>query len=152
MKPPSSRSLQRGVAAVELALTLPVIMLLLAYIVFYGRVLYNYEVAQKAARDAVRYLSSAAAVNMRSAAQAGNEVAVAQAIATAELAGLNPGAGNGPFVFVQCDGLPCMGLALPSLVRVDVQIVVRNDIFGYYVPYLGDSLLQARSTMRYVGN
>ncbi|MFS2003898.1 TadE/TadG family type IV pilus assembly protein [Duganella sp. CT11-25] len=152
MRPQAQGRRQRGAAAVELALTLPVLLMLLAYIMFYGRVLYNYEVAQKAARDAVRYLSSAAAVNMRSTAQAANEVAVAQAIANAELAGLNPGPGNGPFVFIRCDGLPCLGLALPNLVRVDIQIVVQNDIFGYYVPYLGSSLLQAGSTMRYVGN
>jgi hypothetical protein len=149
---PQTQRRQRGAAAVELAVTLPALMLLLAYIVFYGRVLYNYEVAQKAAHDAARYLSSAAVVNLRSAAQAGNEVAVAQAIANAELAGLNPGPDNGPFVFAQCDGLPCLGLAQPNLVSVSVQIVVQNDIFGYYVPYLGNSLLQARSTMRYVGN
>jgi hypothetical protein len=152
MRPAILPGRQRGIAAVELALTLPVLLTLLAYLVFYGRVLYNYEVAQKAAHDAARYLSGAAAINMRNTTQAANEVAVAQAIANAELAGLNPGAGNGPFVFIQCDGLPCLGLSLPNQVGVNVQIVVQNDIFGYYVPYLGDTLLQARSSMRYVGN
>jgi hypothetical protein len=152
MRPQAHGDGQRGAAAVELALTLPVLLMLLAYIVFYGRVLYNYEVAQKAAHDAVRYLSSAAAVNMRNPAQVGNEVAVAQAIVNAELAGLNPGPGNGPFVFIQCDGVQCLGMSLPGLVKVEVQIRVQNDIFGYYTPYMGDSWLQARSTMRYVGN
>jgi hypothetical protein len=152
MSPCASHGRQRGAVAVELALTLPVLLMLLAYIVFYGRVLYNYEVAHKAARDAARYISSAAAINMRNTTQVGKEVAVAQAIANAELAVLNPGAGSGPFVFIRCDSLPCLGLALPNQVGVSVQIVVRNDIFGYYVPYLGDTLLQANSTMRYVGN
>jgi hypothetical protein len=152
MRPPTRGRRQRGAAAVELALTLPVLMILLGYIVFYGRVLYNYEVAQKAAHDAARYLSSAAAVNMRSTAQVGNEVAVTQAIANAELAGLNPGPGNGPFVFIQCDGVQCLGMSLPVTVKVEIQILVRNDIFGYYMPYTGDSWLQARSVMRYVGN
>ena len=48
---------QRGVAIIEFALILP-LLLLLSFITFeFGRALYQYNVLVKSARDAVRYLS-----------------------------------------------------------------------------------------------
>jgi len=54
--PPRHRH-QRGVAIIEFALILP-LLLLLSFITFeFGRALYQYNVLVKSARDAVRYLS-----------------------------------------------------------------------------------------------
>jgi Flp pilus assembly protein TadG len=148
----SNRQRQQGTVLVELALTLPVLLALLAAIVFYGRVLYNYDVVQKASRDAVRYLSSAAASNMQSATRAGYETAVATAIAAQELADLNPGEDNGPFIYTACDGYPCTGPNLPTMVLVNVKVTVHNGTLGDYAPYMPDITLEANNTMRYVGN
>ena len=52
------RQQQRGVAIIEFALILP-LLLLLTFITFeFGRALYQYNVLVKSARDAVRYLST----------------------------------------------------------------------------------------------
>ena len=56
--PPPHRAQQRGVAIVEFALILP-LLLLLSFITFeFGRAFYQYNVLVKSARDAVRFLST----------------------------------------------------------------------------------------------
>lgn len=57
MKPIMKPSKQRGVAAVELALILPVMLILVFGITELGRALYQYNGLVKATRGAVRYLS-----------------------------------------------------------------------------------------------
>ena len=55
--PAGHRGHQRGVAIIEFALILP-LLLLLSFITFeFGRALYQYNVLVKSARDSVRYLS-----------------------------------------------------------------------------------------------
>lgn len=49
---------QRGVAAVELAFILPILLIMLSGIVEYGRALWYYDALAKGARDAARYLST----------------------------------------------------------------------------------------------
>ena len=51
---------QRGVAMVELAITLPLLLLLLLAIAEFGRMLYHYNNLLQANRDAVRYLAGEA--------------------------------------------------------------------------------------------
>lgn len=48
---------ERGSALVEIALVMPILLLLLCGIVEFGRVFHSYIVVQQAARDAVRYAS-----------------------------------------------------------------------------------------------
>jgi Flp pilus assembly protein TadG len=48
---------QRGVALIELALIIPLLMLLTFITTEFGRAVYEYNTLTKAARDAVRYLS-----------------------------------------------------------------------------------------------
>ena len=54
----SLRRLQRGVAAVELALVLPVLLLLIFTTTEFGRAVYHYGVLTHSVRQAVRYLST----------------------------------------------------------------------------------------------
>lgn len=144
---------QGGSALIELVVfVLPGLLLLLAYAVFYGRVLYHYEVAQKAAHHAARYLAGAAIINMGDAAQAPNEIAVALAIAQAGLRELNPGPNRGPFVTITCDGGGCLGINLPATVSVQVDLITHNELLGDFAPEIGNLPVQAVSTMRYVGN
>lgn len=51
-------TIQRGVAAVELAFILPVLLIILSGIIEYGRALWYYDALAKGARDAARYLST----------------------------------------------------------------------------------------------
>jgi Flp pilus assembly protein TadG len=142
------RVAQAGAVVVELALSLTFLLPIAAFLLFYGRVLYNYEVAQKATHDAVRYLSSASVSNMSDPAQSGYEIAVAQAIVRAELSVLNPSALS---VAVSCDGFQCAGFSPPSTVAVSVQIRVNNDLPGYATE-VSSQVIQANHSMRYVGN
>ncbi|QJD89125.1 pilus assembly protein [Duganella dendranthematis] len=139
---------QCGAVALELALTLGFLFPVAAMLLFYGRVLYNYEVAQKAAHDAVRHMASANVLNINNNAMVGFEVAVAQAIVREEVSVLNPSVLG---VSVACDGLQCLGLGVPTTVTVGVQIKVRNQMYGY-APELADQNITATQSMRYVGN
>lgn len=55
-----SRRRQRGVAAVELALVLPLLLLLSFITTEFGRAVYHYGVLTKSVRQAVRHLSTTA--------------------------------------------------------------------------------------------
>ena len=55
----SSRA-QRGLAMVELALTLPLLVLLMLAFAEFGRMLFQYNSLQQASRDAGRYVASQA--------------------------------------------------------------------------------------------
>jgi Flp pilus assembly protein TadG len=48
---------QKGVAIIELALVLPLLLLLTFITTEFGRAIYQYQTATKSVRDAVRYLS-----------------------------------------------------------------------------------------------
>ncbi|MTV37956.1 TadE/TadG family type IV pilus assembly protein [Duganella radicis] len=135
---------QRGIVALELALILPVLLSLLASVVFYGRLAYDYEVVQKAAREGARYLSSVAAINLKNTTLANQESLLTQTIVQSALAPLGNDAAT---VLVTCDSVPCSALgAVPSEVSVTVILPVSNL-------FAGDALrLVTRRSMRYVGN
>ncbi|TFW23258.1 TadE/TadG family type IV pilus assembly protein [Duganella callida] len=141
---------QGGAALLELALTLPVLLTMLAYLVFYGRLLYTYEIMQKASRDATRYLSTASATNMHSPALVGQEIAVTQAILQSEL-GTMGAAASGAFVTILCNATLCNGGVLPTTVTVVVELGVQNDLPGYVNDFPAPWLI-ASQTMRYAGN
>ena len=145
---------QRGIAAVELAFILPVAVLLLAFPLYFGRVFWHYTVAQKAAQDAARYLASVPLIDMKDPLRVGHAVAVAQDIALAETAELNPGP-YAPSITVLCDGLSCAGFSTPATVRVGIQLYM-VDFFFYGVTSVlfgdGGLALTADVTVHYVGN
>ena len=143
---------QHGVAAVEMALMLPALLGMLGGMLLMGRVCYHYEVALRAAHDAAVYLSQVPQIEMRTAGQADNEVALAKAIVTQEIAGLNPGP-DVPAITVQCDGVSCTGFA-PGTIRIVVQLNMIDELFDAYTfPLMGDDgiRLVADVTLRYVG-
>ncbi len=148
-----ARCRQRGIAAIELAVILPVMLAFLAFSVFYGRVFWHYTAAHKAAHDAARYLSSVPLTELRTPTRTGFAVAVAQAIALQETADLNPGP-YPPNISVMCDGMACAGFAAPTTITVAVQLAMFDNIF-YLVTsdVIGDNPLAvtAAVTMRYVG-
>jgi Flp pilus assembly protein TadG len=144
--PLQRRARQLGVAAVEFAVLLPLLIVLMTAPLFIGRVLWHYTVAQKAAHDAARYLATVPEAELRTPGMAPAAVAVARDIAAAELADLNLGP-YPPGVTVLCDTAVCSGLALPTNVRVGIQVEM-HDPFGY----AGDGMLMTVDVqMRYMG-
>lgn len=146
---------ERGAVAVEMAIILPLLALILALSLFFARVFWYYSMAHKAAHDAVRFLSTATQVEMRTAGASGGETAVATVaryIASTETASLVPRM-EWRTIDVQCDFATCGG-TVPSTVRVLVKMQMKDSIFDKYTAILyGDDglLLQADVTMRYAG-
>jgi Flp pilus assembly protein TadG len=120
---------QRGIAAVELALIMPVFLIMLALPLYFGRVFWHYTVAQKAAHDAARYLSTVPLADLKNPGKIAHVMAVAQDIAEAEMAELNPGPYR-PNVGVLCDGYPCAGVFAPTKVTVVIQMSMADPIFA----------------------
>jgi hypothetical protein len=150
------RRTEQGSIAVETAIILPVLLLFLAVPFFLARLFWYYSVAEKAAHDSARFLSHATRMEIQGSTGGAEPgvAALARAIANAELDEVRPGlVGASPTV--QCDGLSCDGLSIPTMVRVVVRIRVRDDIFGFATdPFFGEDglLLTADVTMRYAGN
>jgi Flp pilus assembly protein TadG len=65
---------QSGVAAVELALVLPLLLAICFAITEFGRAIYTYDALTKSARDAARYLSTQSAGDAPAQATASNLV------------------------------------------------------------------------------
>jgi cbb3-type cytochrome oxidase subunit 3 len=146
---------QRGAAAVECAIVLPILVLLLTFFVFYAQVLWHYTVAQKAAYDSARYLSTITEQEMRDGVLARAAEKIANDIVQAEIAELKPGRGAKPEVVVQCGGIPCEGVwdaALPQTVSVSVRMGMYEEFFRAYNLSRYGLLIVGRSEIRYVGN
>jgi Flp pilus assembly protein TadG len=140
---------QRGVAAVEMALLLPIFLVLLMLPLYFGRVFWHYSVVQSAAQDAARYLSSVPQIEMKDPNKIAAVVSVANTIITAEIAELNPG-NYAPVVTVQCGSATCSGFALPSTVTVNIQLLM-EDIFFSNATALSIPMT-AVATFPYVGH
>lgn len=144
---------QGGSAAVELALILPALLLLIFMPLFIGRYFWHYTAAQKAAQDAARYLSTISVQEMREEVLAGQAAGIARSIVLAEIRELNPGP-TAPTVIIECGEDPCVGvanLALPETVTVTVRMRYFDmlgliDAGRYGIP------INAVSVMNYVGN
>lgn len=141
----------KGAVAVEMAIVLPVLILLLTTLVFFARVFWYYSVIQKAAHDTTRFLSTATQIEMRTT---GAPIAVAaKSIAEAETEVLNASV-DAIAIDVQCNFATC-GFGVPTTVRTVVQMRMRDNIFGPITSgFYGEDglLLTADVTMRYVGN
>jgi uncharacterized membrane protein len=152
-KPVSPKTRQRGVAAVEAALIVPIFVVLLTVPIYYARCFWHYTVAQKAAQDAARYLSQVSAAEMRAPALAQAAGNIALQIAQREMAELVPGSAMGVPV-VQCDYLPCgtvIGSA-PATVRVYITFSMYDNVFGVVDAGRFGLIVTADISMRFVGN
>jgi hypothetical protein len=159
MKSPNSRRLpgsphrQRGIAAVEAAIMIPILIVFLTFPIFYARCYWHYTVAQKAAQDAARYLSSVPALEMQSKKLAKAAAAVSLEIAQREIAELAPGTSiDDPQVY--CDAVLCGSVAgkVPSTVHVFINFGIVDNIFGVVDTGRYGIQITADVTMRYVGH
>lgn len=147
-------SLQRGVAAIELAIILPILVILLALPFYFGRVFWHYTVAEKAAHDAALYLSSIPVTEMKSQARIASVVGVAKQIYDLETSELNPG-DYPPTPGFFCGSFPCDGISVPDTVRVTVRMRVFDNFLSSltagYTDEEGGIVLTADVTLPYVG-
>ena len=152
-----ARQYMQGSVAVEFAFLLPVMIIMLAAPLLFGRVFWHYTVAQKAAQNAVRFLAAANPAEIRTPGAGGTEApiaAVARAIVMAEIAELHPGP-YAPVVNVLCDALICDGFQIPAKVTVSVRMPVYDEFFSGITSIFtgGDQiLLKPVATTSYVGN
>lgn len=151
---PAERRRQGGVAAVEMAIILPFLVMLLAFPLFFSRVLWHYTVAQKAAHDAARYFATVPVTEMMSPGRIQQSVDLARTIANEEMGDLKPGP-YAPVTHVMCGAFPCTGFARPATITVRVEMPMYDDLFGPLTQaFASDSglLIGAEVTMPYVGN
>jgi hypothetical protein len=141
---------QRGVAAVEFAILVPLLLILLSAPLYIGRVLWHYTVVQKAAHDAARYLSTVPEAEMRSIALAPSAAALADSIVQAELADLNTGSGP-PIVTVLCNGRACGGIIVWNTVSVTIDAEMRDPFFGTGYGGVDGLVITADVQMKYIG-
>lgn len=145
---------QSGVAAVEFALVLPVLVLLLTLPLFFGRCFWHYTVLQKAAHDAARFMATVPIADIKNPTRAMDAAALAKFIATEETAELRPGGMYPVSIDIFCDAGSC-NFGQPVKVRALVRIRMFDTVFGQYTwPFIGDDglVLEADVSMRYVGN
>lgn len=148
----NSRKRQAGAAAVELALILPILLCFLTIPFFFARVFWHYSVAQKAAQDAARYLSTVPAAEMMTQSQARAAGELAKEIVLREIAELAPGSEIGE-AGTYCDGENCGELqpgTTPSTVRVNFTISMFDQFESVDVGWYGLPIT-ASYTMPYVG-
>ena len=125
--------IQRGAAAVEFALLLPIFLVILTVPLLTARCLWHYTAAQKAAFDAARYLSGISAQEMREPALALAAADIAKYIIDTEIESLQPGENYDIEVEILCGGNQCRGVrsgALPDTVTVSVSMNIFDQIFG----------------------
>lgn len=155
---PSAPQRQHGVAAIEFALILPVTVLLLAFILFFGRLFWHYNVALKAAGDMATFVALARSVEITEQKPDFSEIGIvrlARTIGDAELAELSPGNGGRPMIDISCDGFPCRGAQIPEEIGVLVQMSMYDIFFPELTSQIGNTdgmLLRAEVRVRYAGS
>ena len=157
---PNALERQRGSAAVEAAIIIPLILIpLLAFILLLGRYFWYYTVAQKAVHDAVLSLATASPADIRSNAASG----LALQIIRAETADLDATTTSTLGFTTECwfrvpanstfvSSYPCSTNASLAMVRTNLSMTV-SDPFLPGITGLGTGGLTIMSgvTMRYVG-
>lgn len=148
---------QHGTAAVEFAFVLPMLVIVIAFTLFFGRIFWHYTVAQKAAHDAVIMLANATVLEISTNRSDTADIGIAtlaKAVAIEEMAELNPGAAV-PRVEVYCDNAACVGDSVPLQVRVLVRMKMSDIFLGGFTDQVGGNeglWIRADVRMPYVGN
>jgi hypothetical protein len=153
---PQLRLHQRGSAAVELALLLPVLTMFMAFTIFYASCVWHYTVAQKAAQDSARYLSQVSRAEMMSDDLTAAAVSIANQIVKLEMAELMPGSKvKSPDIICETmSGIHSCGFVsgeLPTAVSVSVSVSMFDTFFHVVDTGRYGLKINAEARMAYVG-
>jgi Flp pilus assembly protein TadG len=150
MKSNSMPQQQRGVAAVEFALVIIPLLLIVAGIIEFGRTFWYYDALAKSTRDAARYVSNtrvSSTVGVDDTVKENAKLMVMNAVNTAKVPNFTMDNVN-----VVCDPVDCIA---PNYVTVS--IIDYSISIGSWIPiifYTGTSAWVARptpaTTMRYM--
>lgn len=136
-----TRSRQRGIAAVEFAIILPILILLMVFPIFIARALMHYSVAAKAAQSASMYLATVPLQEMESHDRKTAAVALAKAIVDITVDELHPGGEYPVSVDVDCDEQECTGPLAPTEIRIILKIWMFDDFNNEMVNAFGGFLI-----------
>lgn len=154
---------ERGAAAVEFALVLPILLLVVAGTVEFGRAFWFYDTLSKATRDAARYLTMASCYSGESESDCnirlGNVAAAAKTLVATAAAEAHLSDFSAANVEVRCDASPCStNAAVLGSTHVTVAIVDYGIRLGEWLPlgYISEPAgynlgIQPYTTMRYMG-
>ena len=142
LQPSLSPGAQQGVAAIEMAILLPLLILLFTGLIEYGRLMWHYDALAKATRDAARYLADESApITEPMRTNARNMVG--NAAMAAGVAGLEPTSDVGIACSPNCSA--------PDTITVSVS---HDFEIGGWVPVFGTGLwtvtMSSHTTMRYM--
>ena len=137
-RPRKGRRSGRGVAAVELALTMVPLLILTFGVTEYGRAIYTYNTLDKAVRDAARHLTSVTPSNPDPEGEARNLAVYGNVAGTGSP--LAPGLTTGMISI--CNAATCSGThanvttgsGTVNLVTVTVSGYTYNSIIPYVAP------------------
>lgn len=127
---------QSGVAAVELAIALPLMISLVAVPLFFARLFMHYSVIAKASERAAIYFATIPRVDMAKAQWAKLAEQIAEQIVETTVAELRPGADSIVITKIHCGGSPC-GFILPTNIQVVVRSRATDDVLNPFTWLFG---------------
>jgi Flp pilus assembly protein TadG len=138
----------RGVALIEFAIILPLLLLIFTGLIEYGRMMWHYDALAKATRDAARHLSMIKRESLNDEATSNNSILRRIIIVAAANSGLNTaGLQINPSCAPSCTGTEV------STVKVEV---ISPFTIGGWVPVFGAAIgpevkLSPHTTMPHMG-
>jgi predicted TIM-barrel enzyme len=146
---------ERGIAAVELAIIVSATFFILPAVLLFGRLLYQYNVIEEAARDAARYMASIPLADMQVAASAQIHADLAAQMIKTTVAAAGVAPATGLLVDVLCDDSETCGNGTPATIIVKARYTLDDSIFFYKMTsrWTGDDgrlTFRARSIVPYV--
>jgi len=142
---------QKGAAAVEFAIVISLLVLILGGIIEFGRVLWYYDALSKATRDGARYLSTAATATDNTFSLADMTKASDIVEDAATQAGLPGFDGSVSHVTIGCEPVTSPSCKAPDYVKVEITgySVAFGSWFAIPLPS-GPWALTPHTTMRYM--
>ncbi len=149
------RRRQRGVAFMEFAIIVPLLLSLIAFPFFFGRIFMYYSVAQKAAQNAAIYLATVPRAEMQETGKSRAAKELAEAIVAATIKEADTGKDGAIGFQVQCDNNQCgLGVVPTKTVAVELRI----SMYDEYFPFLtwavlrdGPLVMNVNATVPYLG-
>lgn len=148
---------QSGAAAVEFAIVIGILLMIVSGIIEFGRVFWYYDALTKATRDGARFMSSVSVDQVESLSVAStpdcnssySPITANRVVYCAAVAAKVPGFTIGNIV-VSCDGGACVDNTAPQ--HIKVAITGYNVELGSWLPFaaVGTLSLQPHTTMRYM--